>query len=241
LLNKEGRLRFIETLKEGDWKVKILLLSVPVILLVYIYHGMDEAFARYFSHLSNLYYFDIYRYVYQFLATLVLFFIFPLIIIKSVFKEKLKNYGLSWGDKRYGLRFIIITIPLIITPIIILGSRMPQVRAEYPLSKLVQDNASVFLLYEFSYVLLYYVGWEFFFRGYMLFGLREKFGDTYAILLQVIPSALMHFNKPESEFLGSIILGIVLGYLALRTRSILYPLIIHSCIGVFTDLFITIL
>lgn len=234
-------MRFIETLKEGDWKVKILLLSVPVISLVYIYHGMDEAFARYFSHLSNLYYFDIYRYVYQFLAALVLFFLFPLIIIKLIFKEKLKNYGLTLGDKRYGLRFIIITIPLIVTPIIILGSHMPQVRAEYPLSKLVQDNASVFLLYEFSYVLLYYVGWEFFFRGYMLFGLREKFGDTYAILLQVIPSALLHFNKPESEFLGSIVLGIVLGYLALRTRSILYPLIIHSCIGVFTDLFVTIL
>ncbi|MFB0526017.1 MAG: hypothetical protein ACETVO_00925, partial [bacterium] len=181
-------MRFIETLKEGDWKVKILLLSVPVILLIYIYHGMDEAFVRYFSHLSNLYYFDIYRYVYQFLATLVLFFIFPVIIIKLVFKEKLKDYGLSLGDKRYGLRFIIITVPLIVTPIIILGSRMPQVRAVYPLSKLVQDNASVFLLYEFSYILLYYVGWEFFFRGYMLFGLREKFGDTYAILLQVIPS-----------------------------------------------------
>lgn len=234
-------MRFIETLKEGDWKIKIILLSVPVILLVYIYHGMDEAFARYFSHLSNLYYFDIYRYVYQFLTTLVLFFLFPLIIIKLVFKEKLKNYGLTLGDKRYGLRFIIITIPLIVTPIIFLASRMPQVRAEYPLSKLVQDNASVFLLYEFSYVLLYYVGWEFFFRGYMLFGLREKFGDTYAILLQVIPSALLHFNKPESEFLGSIVLGIVLGYIALRTRSILYPLIIHSCIGVFTDLFVTIL
>ena len=234
-------MRFIEILKEGDWKTKILLLSVPVIILVYIYHGMDEAFARYFSHLSNLYYFDTYRYVYQFLATLILFFLFPLVIIKFVFKEKLKDYGFSLGDKRYGLRFIIITIPLIVTPIIILGSRMPQVRAVYPLSKLVQDNASVFLLYEFSYVLLYYVGWEFFFRGYMLFGLREKFGDTYAILLQVIPSALLHFNKPESEFLGSIVLGIVLGYLALRTRSILYPLIIHSCIGVFTDLFVTIL
>ena len=234
-------MRFIETLKEGDGKTKILLLSVPVIILVYIYHGMDEAFARYFSHFSNLCYFDIYRYVYQFLATLILFFLFPLVIIKLVFKEKLKDYGLSLGDKRYGLRFIIITIPLIVTPIIILGSHMPQIRAEYPLSKLVQDKASVFLLYEFSYVLLYYVGWEFFFRGYMLFGLREKFGDTYAILLQVIPSALLHFNKPESEFLGSIVLGIVLGYLALRTRSILYPLIIHSCIGVFTDLFVTIL
>ncbi|MFB0526930.1 MAG: lysostaphin resistance A-like protein [bacterium] len=234
-------MRFIETLKEGDWKTKILLLSVPVILLIYIYHGMDEAFVRYFSRLSNLYYFDIYRYVYQFLATLVLFFFFPLIIVKLIFKEKLKDYGLSLGDKKYGLRFIIMTIPFIVTPIIILAAHMGQVRAEYPLSKLVQDNASVFLLYEFSYVLLYYVGWEFFFRGYMLFGLREKFGDTYAILLQVIPSALLHFNKPEPEFLGSIVLGIVLGYLALRTRSILYPLIIHSYIGVSTDLLVTIL
>ena len=234
-------MRFIETLKEGDWKSKIILLSIPLILLVYIYHGMDEAFGRYFSYLFNLYYFDIYRYVYQFLATLVLFFLFPLIIVKLVFKEKLKNYGLTLGDKRYGLRFIIITIPLIITPIILLGSHMPQVRAEYPLSKLVQDNVSVFLLYEFSYVLLYYVGWEFFFRGYMLFGLREKFGDACAILLQVIPSSILHFNKPEPEFLGSIILGIVLGYLALRTRSILYPFIIHSYIGVSTDLFVTIL
>jgi len=234
-------LRLIETLKEGDGKIKILLLSVPVIILVYIYHGMHEAFARYFSHLSNLYYFDIYGYVYQFLATLILFFLFPLVIIKLVFREKLKDYGFSLGDKRYGLRFIIITIPLIVTPIMILGAYMSQVRAEYPLSKLVQDKASVLLLYEFSYVLLYYVGWEFFFRGYMLFGLREKFGDTYAILLQVIPSSILHFNKPEPEFLGSIILGLVLGYLALRTRSILYPLIIHSYIGVSTDLLVTIL
>ncbi len=234
-------MKFVETLKEGDWKTKILLLSVPLIILVYVYHGMDEAFARYFSHLSHLYYFDIYRYVYQFLATLVLFFLFPIIIIKLVFKEKLKDYGFSSGDKKYGLRFVIITIPLIVTPIIILGAHMTQVRMEYPLSKLVQGGASVFLLYQASYVLLYYVGWEFFFRGYMLFGLREKFGDIYAILLQVIPSSLLHFNKPEPEFLGSIILGLVLGYLALRTRSILYPLIIHAYIGVSTDLFVTIL
>jgi membrane protease YdiL (CAAX protease family) len=241
LLDDGGRLRFIETLKEGNGKAKILLLSVPIILLIYIYHGMDDALGRYFSYIANYYYFDIYRYIYQFLAIFVLFFLFPLIIVKLVFKEKLKDYGLSFGDKRYGFRFTIITIPLIVTPIIILGAHMPQIRAEYPLSKLIQGDVSVFLLYEFSYILLYYVGWEFFFRGYMLFGLREKFGDTYAILLQVIPSALLHFNKPEPEFLGSIVLGIVLGYLALRTRSILYPFIIHSYIGVSTDLFVTIL
>lgn len=231
-------MRFIQTLKEGDWKVKILLLSVPIILLLYIYHGTPEAFTRYFFHFSNHYYFNTYRYTYHFLATFILLFLLPLIIIKLVFKEKLKDYGWTLGDRKYGVLFTIITIPAIVTPILFLGSRMPEIRAIYPLSKLVQDNVSVFLLYEFSYILLYYAGWEFFFRGYILFGLREKFGDTYAILLQLIPYSLLHFNKPEPEFMGSIVLGIALGYLALRTRSILYPFIIHSYIGFFTDLFV---
>ena len=230
-----------ETLREGDGKVKFLLLSVPVILLIYIYHGMSGAFGNYFYRLSNHYYFDVYRYAYQFLATFMLLFLLPLIIVKLVFKHKLKDYGLAFGDKKYGLRFIVITIPLIVTPIILLASFMPQVRAEYPLTKMVQNNASVFLLYEIIYIVFYYVGYEFFFRGYMLFGLKERFGSTYAILFQVIPSCLLHFNKPEAEFAGSIILGIVLGYLALRTRSILYPFIIHSYIGISTDLFVTIL
>ena len=202
---------------------------------------MADTFGRYFSHLSNYYYFDIYRYGYHFLATFILLFLLPLIIVKLVFKKKLRDYGLTLGDKKYGFLFTAIVIPLIVTPIIFLGSRMPAVRAVYPLSKLVQDNVSVFLLYELFYILLYYAGWEFFFRGYMLFGLREKFGDSYAILLQLIPYSLLHFNKPQSEFAGSIVLGIVLGYLALRTRSVLYPFIIHSYIGISTDLFITFL
>jgi len=234
-------LKTIETLREENGKVKILLLSVPIILLVYIYHGMSGAFARYFSHLSNYSYFDIYHYIYHFFATFILLFLIPVVIVKLVFKEKLRDHGLRLGDKRYGLRFTLITIPLIVTPIIFLGSRMPEIRAVYPLSKLAQDNVSIFLVYEFFYIVLYHVGWEFFFRGYMLFGLKEKFGDAYAILLQLIPYCLLHFNKPEAEFAGSIILGIVLGYLALRTRSILYPIIIHSYIGVSTDLFVTFL
>jgi len=234
-------LTFSDKLREGDWKEKIILLSIPLILLVYIYHGMDDAFERYFKYLNNYYYFDTWRYVYQFLATFLLFFLFPSIIIRFFFKENPVDYGLTSGDKNYGLRFVLITIPLIVTPIIVLGALIPQVRAEYPLSKLVQENLPVFFLYEFLYVSFYYVGWEFFFRGYILFGLREKFGDTYAILLQVIPSSLLHFNKPEPEFFGSILLGIVLGYLALRTRSILYPIIVHSYIGVSTDILVTIL
>jgi len=40
--------------------------------------------------------------------------------------------------------------------------------------------------------------WEFFFRGWLLWGLGRKYG-TDAIWLQIIPFALMHVWKPEIE------------------------------------------
>jgi membrane protease YdiL (CAAX protease family) len=71
--------------------------------------------------------------------------------------------------------------------------------------------------------------WEFIWRGYMLFGLKEKFG-YYAVLIQMIPFLILHNGKPAPETFGAIIGGLVLGILALRTNSILYCVITHVCV-----------
>jgi membrane protease YdiL (CAAX protease family) len=59
-----------------------------------------------------------------------------------------------------------------------------------------------------------------------------------AILIQTISSSLIHLGKPEGEILGSIIVGIIFGAIAIRTRSFLYVFILHATIGVLTDIFI---
>ena len=109
---------------------------------------------------------------------------------------------------------------------------------EYPLAKSLLSDQSNLLLYQSAYIIFYYFGWEFFFRGFLLFGLKDRFGDINAILIQTISSCLIHIGKPEGEILGSIIIGILFGIIALRTRSIWYVFLIHAAIGVFLDLFI---
>lgn len=70
------------------------------------------------------------------------------------------------------------------------------------------------------------IGWEFIWRGFMLFGLEKKFG-YYAVLIQMIPFVILHNGKPFLETLGAIPGGIALGLLALRTRSIYYCVAVH--------------
>ncbi len=224
--------------KKTDLKIYILLLSAPLLLSIYRYHGYANYFGNYFPSLKSLPLFDLYAHFWQFAIFFILMFVIPLIIIKTIFKEPLSSYGFKVGDKKFGLIFAVFAIIFLVIPLIYIGSKMPDVRSEYPLAKILLTRPDLIFCYESVYVVFYYFAWEFFFRGFLLFGLKERFGGLNAVLIQTISSCLVHIGKPESEIIGAIIVGIILGVVALRSRSIWYVFLIHVTIGVLTDVFI---
>ena len=221
-----------------DIDVYILLLSAPVLLTLYRYHGYSNYFADYFPSIKSIQLFDVYCNIWQFVVFFILMFVIPVLIIKYLFKKPLNDYGLRLGDAKFGFKFVLIVLPLLVVPLIYLASKMPDVRSEYPLAKILFDHREAIFWYELAYVIFYYIAWEFFFRGFLLFGLKDKLGSFNAILIQTISSCLIHIGKPEGEIIGSIIVGIIFGAIALRTRSIWYVFILHAAMGVLTDIFI---
>ncbi|HLP57294.1 MAG TPA: type II CAAX endopeptidase family protein [Candidatus Deferrimicrobium sp.] len=225
-------------IEKNDVNSFILLLSAPVLLTLYYYHGMAPRFAQYFPALKDNPLIGLFNTLWQFGIFFVLVFLIPLLLVKFRFKAPLKNFGFSLGDKKFGFRFVLIVIPFIVAPLIYIASRLPDIRTEYPLVKILFQRHDLVIGYELAYIFLYYMAWEFYFRGFLLFGLREKYGDMAAIMIQTISSCLIHLGKPESEIIGAIVVGILFGVIALRTRSFWYVFLIHAAIGVLTDLFI---
>jgi membrane protease YdiL (CAAX protease family) len=97
------------------------------------------------------------------------------------------------------------------------------------------DSVPTFIIYAIIYG-MYYIGWEFFFRGFILFGLRERVGDIFAVLIQTLPSVIAHIGRPESEMISSILAGVVFGFLILKSKSIWYVVILHWFIGLSCDI-----
>ena len=108
-----------------------------------------------------------------------------------------------------------------------------------------------FLVHAALYFSLYYLPWELMFRGILLFPLvRLASGKAPAApgavsplllavaCLQALPSMLLHFGHPWSETLAALPFGLLLGWLALRTGSLLPGLALHASAGIFLDLFI---
>ncbi len=215
----------------------VMLLSAPVLLTLYRYHGYPQYFYSYFPQFIGQPDGDLYARAWQFVVFFVLMFMVPVAYIKLVMKRPLSDFGFGLGDIKWGSKWLI-TIPVLVVPLIYISAKMPDVRAEYPLAKSLLTDQSHLLVYELGYIVFYYIAWEFFFRGFLLFGLKERFGAVNAILIQTISSCLVHIDKPEGEIIGSIFIGILFGMIALRSRSIWWVFLLHISIGVLTDLFI---
>ncbi|QQR90678.1 MAG: CPBP family intramembrane metalloprotease [Myxococcales bacterium] len=59
---------------------------------------------------------------------------------------------------------------------------------------------------------------------------------SHAIFAMVVPYCMIHFSKPFPEVCAAIIAGIVLGTLALRTKSIGLGFLLHAVVAVGMDL-----
>ncbi len=152
----------------------------------------------------------------------ILYFIIPLLIILILFRENPKEYGFSPGDWKLGLTYTVIGI-LVMAPIIYyLGSGDVSMKKYYePYLRGLPWTTFLDL-----------IGWEFFFRGWILFAYSRKFGHD-ALWLQAVPFALAHIEKPEIETLSTIFGGFVFGWVAWRTKSFIWPFLIHWFIATF--------
>ena len=148
----------------------------------------------------------------------------PLLIILFVSRGSPREYGFRLGDWKAGLALTGLIV-LIAIPVLWYMTRGDEHMLKYYSRQMTPTLPLI--------TFLDLIGWEFFFRGWILFGYARKFGD-HALWLQAVPFALAHLGKPEVETLSTIFGGFLFGLVAWRTRSFLYPFLIHWFISTFT-------
>lgn len=227
--------QLLKEIKSLDKKAVTVFISSIIMLTISWYFSNPEFFRDYFSFIQSeeIVIEELISFLYWFIFDFILFFVVPFYIIKLIFKENLSEYGALLGNKRLGLFFLIIAA-FVIIPIIIIVSNNSSFTSYFPLMNSAVDDWKIFLVYELVFIAFIF-SWEFIFRGFMLFGLEKKFG-IYSVFIQMIPFVLLHSGKPFIETFASIFGGLFLGYLALRTRSMIYGFLIHAIILIALDI-----
>ena len=171
-------------------------------------------------------------------AALILFGLIPMGIVQWGFRERLADYGLQLGIALRTVRSFLLAVPIIVVIAVLTGFNSAFYDV-YPLNESIRPQHTAiginfFVLHSICY-LGYYFGWEFLFRGFLQCGLSERCGIPTAILVQTMASVMLHYGHPPIEVFGAVIAGLVWGFIAYRTRSILSGFGQHALLGIVLD------
>ena len=157
-------------------------------------------------------------------STFLYYGVFPLLVIFLVLRKNPIKFGLGAGSPRiWG--FYVVVICAIAAAVLYASSFNTSLQSYY-----LDENFKFFSYFLTQLMIL--SASEFLYRGFLLFGLKEKYGEG-SILIQVVPFVLLHLNKPELETVSTILTGILFGWVAYRGRSFWPAFIIHMFINVF--------
>lgn len=160
----------------------------------------------------------------------IFYFVGSAVFIWLVYREPLSEFGFRWGDWRRGLLWTVLGCALMAAVLWFLA-RTPEMAEYYQRKAPAEATWQIVLLNGIDLF-----GWEFLWRGLVLFAFARAFGPGAAIFLQAVPFAYMHLGKPEVEALSTIFGGAAFGLIAWNTRSFVYPWLIHWFILTFTML-----
>lgn len=134
------------------------------------------------------------------------------------------NYGWNFGAWKPQLRLSLL-LGAAMLPFLIYASRNPEVRLGY--SQWFPAAGGMALLFNIGLLAVYLFCWEWFFRGFLLFGVAQGWTWPVAILVQAVLFGLAHAGKPQAEMLGAFGGGLILGWIAWREKSFLTAFLAH--------------
>lgn len=185
-------------------------------------------------------YTELLSYVYWSLAKLLGFGLLPLLHLRLL-GERPADCGLGLKPAPvesavpqlpWGRTYLLLLMAVL--PAVVAVSFTPAFQQSYPFYRQAGRSLFDFLAWELPY-LLTFVAVEFFFRGYLLFGLRRVFG-SHALFISMLPYCMIHVLKPAPEAFASIFSGLLLGSLALGTGSLWCGVLLHITVALSMDL-----
>jgi membrane protease YdiL (CAAX protease family) len=171
----------------------------------------------------------------SFLAAFLLLGVLPALLSRRILGRSPRDLGVGLGNVREGLLWLLAGVPIGIA-IGWTSATSPALAAVYPLGA-PQLTVASFLPHAIGYT-LYYIGFEYHFRGFLLLGLEERIGPWVANVLQAGIVLLVHVGKPSVELAAAFPASILFGWIVLRTRSIWYVVAIHAVVGIALDFFL---
>ena len=211
-------------------QVLMVLITVAASLTLQEYLGGHDTYERLFPP-DGSYYWELRGFAWWSGWRVLGYVVVPMAVLACLPGQRIADYHIS--PRGFGRHLWIYGAMFgAVLPAVLLASTTHAFRQTYPFYRIANRSYGDLVMWEALYG-VQFLSLEFFFRGFILQGLRRALGAN-AIFVMLVPYCMIHYGKPLAETLGAVGAGLILGTLAMRTRSIWGGVLIH--VGVATTM-----
>ncbi|MDB4964181.1 MAG: Abortive infection protein [Myxococcales bacterium] len=211
--------------------VLAILVTCAISLTLQEYIGGHDSYMRLFPNTRDKYW-ELWGFVWWSGWRVLGYVVLPIVVIAMLPGQRLRDYHISFKNFFQHL-WIYAALFACILPAVYLASKTGTFRHTYPFYRMANRSQLDLWTWEGLYA-IQFVSLEFFFRGFLLQGLRKVMGAN-AIFVMIVPYCMIHYGKPMAETVGAIGAGLILGTIAMRTKSIWGGVLIHVGVAVTMD------
>ncbi len=218
---------------DGTIMIFIILFSLLFfVFFVFFFYGR-HAFARKFLPLPSSG--TLQRVVVERLTGFLLFGVIPGTAVFFFLPEtSASSLGLGLPGRQWLLPALIFWTVLVIFNGLFGGK--PATLKHYPQIRQLPWGKELFLINIITW-LLYLAGYEFLFRGLLVFPLLDRFGIAGTVIINTVIYTLAHLHKEKNEVAGSFVFGILLVLMTVYSGSVWLSVMSHLTMALSNDFF----
>ena len=138
----------------------------------------------------------------------------------------IRKWGLSLGDWHWWMPRVGLVIAIMVPTVSAVMFLDPAMSEFYPVWKPARQDVPSLIIEQLAYG-IDLIGWELFFRGFLLFGFARRGDPIAAIWIQTFPFFILHGEKPYFELVTSLLGGVLSGWFCLRANSFVPLFLLH--------------
>lgn len=155
---------------------------------------------------------------------------FPSVLLPILFLGKLpSDYGMSLSMSVESLVICAVLCPILVVINIFIAGK-PKNLIQYPQIRKREWTIGTFMGSSIGWV-VYLLGYELCFRGFLLFGCAATLGIWPAIAINASIYSFAHFFKGIGETVGAIPFGIIISIISLFTGNFMVAFLVHCSLA----------
>lgn len=223
-----------QLVNSGGFSASVVILST--VIFFYIYHyfvtsGLPEKYCRKISqHVQK----EIVLFLIKKFSGFLILGFFPGLMYYYFLNHEFGIFGLS-ATLFISNLFVILSLITIITVILFINQKINNHNNSLQIN-VSEWSVFLFLINATGWI-IYLAGYEYLFRGILLFECYASFGFWPAIAINVAIYSAIHMVNGKAQTFGSLLFGGVASYFALICGTLLIPIIMHVFLCLVSDYF----